>query len=101
MGKSLIDILVDDVRLVKDKIALNKNRHPAIGVDHGDVFRFGKKVDINDLEIHAFFVQDNAATLAERAGRTRIEIHHDRYPKKTNRHRGGAGRYCTLTPAMP
>ncbi|SBT10831.1 conserved hypothetical protein [Candidatus Propionivibrio aalborgensis] len=82
MWKTFINILIDDVRLVQDQIAFNEYRHTPIGVDHGDIFLFGEEIDINHLEIHAFFVQDYAATLAERASRARIEIHHDSYLKK-------------------
>jgi hypothetical protein len=41
-----------------------------------------KEVDIDHLEIHAFFIKDDTATVAERAGGSRIEIHHDQYPQK-------------------
>jgi hypothetical protein len=41
-----------------------------------------KEIDIDHLEIHPFFVKDDTAAVTERAGGSRIEIHHDQYPQK-------------------
>jgi hypothetical protein len=82
MREALVDVLVDDVRLIEDEIAFDEHRHAAVGVDDGDVFGLGEEIDIDHLEIHAFFVEDDAAAVTERAGGSRIEIHHDQYPQK-------------------
>jgi hypothetical protein len=82
MREALIDVFIDDVWLIQDEITLNKDRHATVGVNDGDVFGFGEEIDVNYLEIHAFFVQDDTAAVTERAGGSRIEIHHDKYPQK-------------------
>ena len=91
MRKTLVDVFVDDVRLIEDEIALDQHRHLAVRIDDGDIFLLGKQVDVDHLEIHALFVQDDATALTEWAGDARIEIHHGQYLKKTNRHRSGKG----------
>jgi hypothetical protein len=75
-GKTLVDVLVDDVRLEQDQIALDQNRHAIVRVDRRHFFRLVEHVDIDDLKIHALFEQDNAAAMAKGAGSTRVEIHH-------------------------
>ena len=76
MREALVDVLVDDVRLVQDQVALDQDRHLAVRVHHRDVFRLVEQVDVADLEIHALFEQHETATMGEWAGRARIKNHH-------------------------
>ena len=55
MREALIDVLVDDVRLVQDEVALDQHRHAVVGIDDGNVFRLVEQVDVDHLEIHALF----------------------------------------------
>ena len=72
MREALVDIFVDDVRLIKDQVALDQHRHPTIRIDGSNVFRLGKQIDVDHLKIHTFLVENDTATLAERAGGARI-----------------------------
>src|SRR4051812_28885858 len=85
MRESLVDVLVDDVRLVQDQVALDQDRHLAVRVHHVDVFRLVVQVDVTDFEVHAFFEQYEAAAMGEGAGRTRVQHHHFECPLKTKK----------------
>ena len=76
MREALVDVLVDDVRLVQDQVALDQDRHLAVRIHHRDVFGLVEQVDVADLEVHALFEQHEAAALGERAGGAGIENHH-------------------------
>jgi hypothetical protein len=76
MRKTLIDVFVDDVRLVQDQVTLDQDRNLPIRVHDVDVFRFVVEVNIADLEIHAFFKQHKAATVGKRASGSGIKHHH-------------------------
>src|SRR5690606_40929660 len=89
MREALVDVFIDDVRLVQHQIAFDQNRHLAIRIHGGDIFRFIEEVDVTDFEIHAFFKQNKAATLGKRASRARIENHHFYSSLETNRVRRG------------
>jgi hypothetical protein len=52
--EALVDVLVDDVRLVQDQVALDQDRHLVVRVHQRDVFGLGEEVDVADLEVHAF-----------------------------------------------
>ncbi len=77
MGKSLIDVLVDDVRLEEDEVALDKHRDAVVRIDHRQILGLVEHIHVDDLEIHALFVEDDAATVAEGAGSAGVEVHHD------------------------
>jgi len=77
MRKAVVDVFVDDVRFIKNQVALNQHRHLVVRVHHCEVFRLVEQVDVDDLEIHAFFVKHETAALAEGAGGARVECHHD------------------------
>jgi hypothetical protein len=68
MREALVDVLVDDVRLVQDQVALDQDRHLAVGVHHVDVFGLVVEVDVADLEVHALFEQHEAAAVGKGAG---------------------------------
>jgi hypothetical protein len=76
MGEALVDVLVDDVRLVQDQITLHQDRHLAVWVHHADVFGLVVQVHIADFKVHALFKQDKAAAVGEGTGRSRIKHHH-------------------------
>src|SRR5689334_19103107 len=76
MREALVDVLVDDVRLVQDQVALDQDGDLAVRVHDVDVFRLVVQVDVTDLEVHAFFEQHEAAAMGKRAGRSRIQDHH-------------------------
>jgi len=63
MREALVDVLVDDVRFVQDQIALDQDRHLAVGVHHIDVFRLVVEIDVADLEIHALLEQHETAAM--------------------------------------
>jgi hypothetical protein len=81
MREALVDVLVDDVRFVEDQVALDEHRQPVVRIHDRDVFGLVVHVDIDDLEVHALFVEHDAAALAERARRPGVEIHHFTAPK--------------------
>ena len=76
MREALVDVLVDDVRLVQHQVALDEHRHLVVRVHHRQVLGLVVEVDVDDLEIHALLVQHDAAALAERVGGPGIEGHH-------------------------
>jgi len=80
MRKALVDVLVDDVRLVQDEVALDQHRQAVVRVHHRDVLGLVVQVDVDDLEVHALLVEHEAAAMAEGAGSARIELHHGRGP---------------------
>ena len=77
MRKPLIDVFVDDVGLIQHQLTLDQDRYLTIGVHGRDVFRLIEQINVTDLEIHAFLKKHQAATLRKRAGRARVENHHD------------------------
>jgi len=70
MRKALVDVLVDDVRLVQDQVALDQDRHLSVGVHHADVFGLVVEVDVADFEVHALLEQHEAAAVGKGAGRS-------------------------------
>ena len=68
MGEALVDVLVDDVRLVQNQIALDQDRHLAVGVHDVDVFGLVVQVHVTDFKVHAFFKQHKAAAVGKGAG---------------------------------
>jgi predicted alpha-1,6-mannanase (GH76 family) len=66
MREALVDVLVDDVRLVEDQVALDQHRQPVVGIHYRDVLGLVVHVYIDDLKIHALLVQHDAASLRER-----------------------------------
>jgi hypothetical protein len=63
MRKALVDVFIDDVRLVQDEIAFNQDGDLAVRVHHIDVFWLVIQINIANLEIHAFFEQDKTAAM--------------------------------------
>jgi hypothetical protein len=76
MREALVDVLVDDVRLVQDEVALDQHRGAVVRIHHREVLGLVIEIDVDDLEIHSFLVQHDAASLTERIGRAGIEGHH-------------------------
>ena len=76
MREALVDVLVDDVRLVQHEVALDQHRHLVVRIHHREVLGLVVQVDVDDLEVHSLLVQHDAAALAERVGRPGIEGHH-------------------------
>jgi hypothetical protein len=76
--EALVDVLVDDVRLVQHEIALDQHRHLVVRIHHCQVLGLVVEVDVDDLEVHALLVQHDAAALRERVGGTAVERHHVR-----------------------
>src|SRR5690606_2599147 len=76
MREALIDVFVDDVRLVQYEIALDQDGHLTVRIHYRDIFRLVVQVDIADFEVHAFFEQHKAAALRKGAGGSGIEHHH-------------------------
>ncbi len=74
--EALVDVLVDDVRLVQDEVALDQHGQPVVRVHDGDVLGLVVEVDVDHLEVHALLVEHEPAAVAERAGRARIQLHH-------------------------
>ena len=67
--EALVDVLVDDVRLIQDQVPLDQYGHLSVGVHDRDVFGLVVQIHIADLEVHAFLEQHETAALAEGAGR--------------------------------
>ena len=76
MWETLVNVLIDDVRFVQDQVALDQDGHLAIGIHDTDVFLFVEQVHVADLKIHAFFKQNEAATVRIRASGARVQNHH-------------------------
>ena len=85
MWEPLVNVLVNDIRLVQNQVALDQNGYLTIRVHNRDIFRFVVKVNVPNLEIHAFFKQHEAATMrkgvtieaAAKAGLSLLEIEAD------------------------
>jgi hypothetical protein len=76
MRKPLVDVLIDDVRLVQDEVTLDQDRHLVVRVHQGDVFGFREQIDVADLEVHALFEQHEPAAVRVGAGGTGVKHHH-------------------------
>jgi hypothetical protein len=63
MWETLIDVLIDDVRLVQNQISLNQDWHLTVGIHHIDVFGLVVEINIANLEVHAFFKQNKTAAM--------------------------------------
>jgi hypothetical protein len=83
--KTLIDVLVDDVRFVQDQITFDQNRDLAVRIHHVDVFGLVVEVHVTDFEIHAFFEQHKAATMGKRASGSGIKHHHGKGSSKNQK----------------
>src|SRR5690606_36377591 len=81
--EALVDVLVDDVRLVQDQVALDQDRNLAVRIHDRDVLGLVVEIDVADLEVHALLEQHEAAALRERASRAGIQHHHDRAPERS------------------
>src|SRR5260363_363929 len=46
MRETFINIFVDDIGLIQNKIAFNQNRHLSIGIHHCNIFRFVEQIHI-------------------------------------------------------
>jgi hypothetical protein len=77
VGKALVDVLVDDVGLIEDEVALDEDGHLPIGVHDIDVFGLVEEVYIADLEIHALLKEHKPTALAEGAGGAGVKNHHE------------------------
>ncbi|MPM54539.1 hypothetical protein SDC9_101317 [bioreactor metagenome] len=63
MREALVDVLVDDVRLVQDQVTLNQNRHLAVRVHDIDVFGLVVEIHVTDFKIHALLEENEAAAV--------------------------------------
>jgi hypothetical protein len=75
--EALVDVFIDNVGLIQNQIALNKDGHLAIGVHYRDVFGLVEQIYIADFKVHAFFKKHETAALREGASGARIQNHHD------------------------
>jgi hypothetical protein len=66
--EAVVNILVDDIGLVQDEVALYQDGDATIRAHHCQIFRPVVQIDIDDLKIHTFFVQHDPAARAVRAG---------------------------------
>ena len=57
-----------DVRFVENQITFDQHRDLVIRVHHRKVFGLVMQIDVNNLEVHTFFIEHVAAALTERAG---------------------------------
>src|SRR5712692_8434778 len=101
MREALVDVLVDDVRLIEDQIALDQHRQPVVGVHHRDVLGLVVHVDVDDLKVHALLVEHDAAALRERAGGSGVEVHHGGLPCCRIRRRCGDEKGAGAEPPRP
>ena len=77
MREPLVDVLVDDVRLVQHEVALDQHRNLVVRIHHRQVLGLVVEVDVDDLEVHPLLVQHDAAALAEGVGGAGVEGHHE------------------------
>ena len=76
MREALVDVLVDDVRLVEHEVALDQHRGAVVRVHHREVLGLVHEVHVDDLEVHALFVEHDPAAVAEGIGDPRVKRHH-------------------------
>ena len=76
MREALVDVLVDDVRLVQHEVALDEDRHLPVRIHHVDVLGLVEQIDVADLEVHPLLEQHESAALRERARGSGVEHHH-------------------------
>jgi hypothetical protein len=63
MWKTLINVLIDDIGLIQNQIALYQDRDLTIRVHHRNIFGLIKEIDIADLKIHTLLKENEAAAL--------------------------------------
>jgi len=68
MWETLINVFIDDVGLIQNQVTLNQNGHLPVWVHDVDIFGLVIQVDIANLEVHALFEQNKAATVRKGAG---------------------------------
>src|SRR6185369_12592191 len=73
---TLVDVLVDDVRLVQHEVAFDEHRDLDVGIHDREVLGLVVEVDVDDLKVHPLLVQHDAAALTEGIGGPGIERHH-------------------------
>src|SRR5260364_105493 len=76
MRETFINIFVDDIGLIQNKIAFNQNRHLSIGSHHCNIFRFVEQIHIPYFKIHTLLKSHEPATLREWTSRAGIQNHH-------------------------
>jgi hypothetical protein len=54
MRETLVDVLVDDVRLEQHQVALDQNRHAIVRIDRRHFFRLVEHIDIDHLKSMPF-----------------------------------------------
>jgi len=80
MRKALVNVLIDDVGLVQDQIALYQDRNLPVRVHHGDVFGLVVEINVADFEIHALLKQHKPAAVRKGTSGAGVEDHHGEYP---------------------
>ena len=76
MRKTLINVFVDDVRLVQNEVALDEDRYRVVRIHHSKIFGLVIEINVDDLKVHALFMQDDTALVAEWVGGAGIKRHH-------------------------
>src|SRR5260363_378084 len=86
MRETFINIFVDDIGLIQNKIAFNQNRHLSIGIHHCNIFRVVEQIHLPYFKIHTLLKKYEPATLREWTSRAGIQNHHflifPEFPKK-------------------
>ncbi|EET44656.1 hypothetical protein NEISICOT_01618 [Neisseria sicca ATCC 29256] len=67
MGEAFVYVFIDDIGFIEDQITFNQNGDLVIRIHYGKIFGLIENINVFDFKIHAFFVQDEATALAERA----------------------------------
>ena len=81
MWESLVNVFVDDIDVVKEKVALRKNRKLPIGthLHNGKIGLTGANafvIDGLDFKFASLLIENDAAHVGERAARARVKNHH-------------------------
>src|SRR5690606_41864293 len=76
MRKTLVNVLVDNIGFIQNQVALYQDGHATVGVHDRDILGLVEQVNITNLKVHAFFVQDETAALRKWTRGSRIKHHH-------------------------
>lgn len=68
MRKARVDVFIDEVRLVEEKIAFQQNRHGITRMLDRELFWLAMQIDIDHLEVHPLLVEHYSTAMAIGAG---------------------------------
>ncbi len=75
LGKLLLQVFVDDRRLVNNTVAGDQHRHLAVGILSQQIFGLVLEIDLDELVRDLFFGQDNPRPVGVGSGVAGVKLH--------------------------